>query len=55
MAVQLNKLAFLQQIQYAVFYRYVKLKDQEIRNLTWIAECIAQDARDRIHDFIPIF
>ncbi len=53
--VHLNKLAFLQQFQYAVFFSYIKLKEQEIRSLTWIAECIAQNARDRIHDFIPTF
>ncbi len=53
--VHLNKLAFLQQFQYAVFFSYFKLKEQEIRSLTWIAECIAQDARDRIQDFITIF
>jgi len=53
--VHLNKLTFLQQFQYSVFFSYFKLKEHEIRSITWIAECIAQDARDRIQDFIPIF
>jgi hypothetical protein len=28
---------------------------QEIRNITWIAECIAQNQKDRIGNYITVF
>ena len=53
--VQSLELAFESQMHYGVFYAYVKLKEQEIRNLVWIAECILQMQKDEIHKFVPVF
>ena len=53
--VKLLELAFESQMHFGVFYSYVKLKEQEIRNLVWIAECILQKRKDQIGNFIPIF
>mmetsp|Transcript_43854 Transcript_43854/g.83746 ORF Transcript_43854/g.83746 Transcript_43854/m.83746 type:complete len:353 (+) Transcript_43854:242-1300(+) len=44
--------AFDEQFHYGVFYAFLKLKEQEIRNMLWISECVAQDAKDRIWDGI---
>lgn len=53
--VNLFELAFESQMHFGVFYAYIKLKEQEIRNLVWIAECILQRRKDQIANFIPIF
>merc|ERR1719201_1878692 len=43
------------QMHYGVFYAYVKLKEQEIRNLVWIAECIVQRQKGKIDKYVKIF
>lgn len=53
--VKLAEMAFEQQFHYGVFYAYVKLKEQEIRNIQWIAEMILMNRKDHLDAIVPIF
>lgn len=53
--VKLNRLSFYTQGNMSVFYSYLKLKEQEIRNIIWICECIAQRQRDKINKYVEVF
>nr|ACJ84285.1 unknown [Medicago truncatula] len=50
--VKRHCLAFEQQFHYAVFFAYMRLREQEIRNLMWISECVAQNQKSRVHDSV---
>lgn len=53
--VEQCKSTFEHPANYAVFYAWCRLKEQECRNVCWIAECIAQKQRGNVHAYIPIW
>jgi len=52
--VKLNIESFESQFGYGCFYSYFKLKEQEIRNILWISECILQNQPDEVNRYIVI-
>ncbi|CCD27172.1 H(+)-transporting V0 sector ATPase subunit d NDAI_0J02800 [Naumovozyma dairenensis CBS 421] len=53
--MELCKDAFTQQFAISTVWAWMKSKEQEVRNITWIAECIAQNQRERINNYISVY
>jgi V-type H+-transporting ATPase subunit d len=53
-AVEVYRDALGTQFQYGVFYGWVKLKEMELNNLVWIGECITQNMKHRVHEYVPV-
>mmetsp|Transcript_122906 Transcript_122906/g.358729 ORF Transcript_122906/g.358729 Transcript_122906/m.358729 type:complete len:393 (-) Transcript_122906:170-1348(-) len=47
-SVQMYEMAFEQQYHFGVFYAWVKLREQEIRNIRWAADMIILNKKDEI-------
>lgn len=53
--VKLCETAFDQHCHFGIFYAWVKLKEQEIRNIVWISDMILMNRKDCIDSIVPIF
>ena len=52
----LCELAFEGQFNYAPFYCYIRLKEQEVRNMVWACETIVQKQKSKMNQHhVPIF
>lgn len=53
--VKMYEMAFEYQMHYGVIYAWIKLREQEIRNILWIADMILMNRRDQMDQVLPIF
>eukprot|EP01056_Protomagalhaensia_sp_Gyna25_P000094 Protomagalhaensia_sp_Gyna_25__93@NODE_1047_length_2255_cov_21_462094_g834_i0_p1_GENE_NODE_1047_length_2255_cov_21_462094_g834_i0NODE_1047_length_2255_cov_21_462094_g834_i0_p1_ORF_typecomplete_len472_score90_02vATPsynt_AC39/PF01992_16/5_5e95_NODE_1047_length_2255_cov_21_462094_g834_i05581973 len=53
--VKMYEMVYEQQMHYGVFYAWMKLKEQEIRNILWIADMILMQRKDQLNQILPIF
>lgn len=52
--MELCKDAFCQQFTFSTIWAWIKSREQEVRNITWLAECIAQNQKERINNYICV-
>ncbi|KII69268.1 V-type proton ATPase subunit d 1 [Thelohanellus kitauei] len=52
--VKINLNSFYQQFSFAVFYSYFKLSEQQHRNIIWISECVSQNNKSQVDEYIAI-
>lgn len=53
--MSMNRDAFAQQFTISTVYAFVRSREQEIRNLAWVCECIAQGQRGRINNYVAVY
>jgi V-type H+-transporting ATPase subunit d len=53
--VGMYEMAFEQQYHFGILYAWLKLKEQEIRNIKWIADMIILGRREGADAIVPIF
>lgn len=54
--VSMYELAFEQQYHFGIYYAWVKLREQEIRNIRWISDMVSLNTKDHIDNtIVPIF
>lgn len=53
--INLAKQMFETAYSLGVFYAWSVLREQEVRNVRWIAECVSQKRKERINNYLPIF
>lgn len=53
-SVELHRASLQQQFQYGVFYSWLKLKEMEVNNLMWISECIFQNMKSKIPQWLVV-
>lgn len=52
---KLYEMCFENQFHYGVFYAWIKLGEQEVRNIEWICNMVQMGRRGDVDDIIPVF